>query len=87
MNRRSFLVCSTVSTVAYALPVGLSLITGQAFGAMVAQGVGEPLPALSSANEAPFRLHNWETDPDHPMPGEAASTFICLSASWKATWL
>jgi len=87
MNRRDFLVCSTVSTVAYALPVGLSLVTGQAFSATVAQGVGEPLPALSSANDAPFRLHNWETEPAHLMTGEAASTLICLSANWKATWL
>lgn len=87
MNRRSFLVGSTVSTVACALPVGLSLVTGQSFSATVAQVVGEPLPDLSSANEGLFRLHNWETDPEHPMPDEAAATFICLSASWKATWL
>lgn len=87
MNRRSFLLGSTVSTVACALPLGLSLVTGQAFSAALAQVVGEPLPVLSSADEAPFRLHNWETEPEHHMPDEAAATFICLSASWKATWL
>ena len=87
MNRRDFLVGSTVSAVSCALPVGLALVTGQALSPVAAQGLGEPLSALSSANETLFRLHNWETDFEHDASDETAATLISLSANWKAAWL
>ena len=87
MNRRDFLVGSTVSAVSCALPVGLALVTGQALSPVAAQGLGEPLSALSSANEASFRLHNWETDCEHETLDEASVPLLSLSANWKAAWL
>jgi hypothetical protein len=87
MNRRSFLVGGTVSAFSCALPVGLGLVTGQASSAVVAQGLGEPLSALSASNEALFRLHNWETDFKRDASDETNVTLLSLSTNWKATWL
>ncbi|MEI6838261.1 MAG: hypothetical protein WCK56_10735 [Alcaligenaceae bacterium] len=87
MNRRTFLLGSTVGSVSCALPVGLGLVTGPALSAVVAQDLGEPLTALSSANEALFRLHNWETEAEHRALAEDSAPLISLSANWKATWL
>jgi hypothetical protein len=87
MNRRDFLVGGTVSAASCALPVGLGLVTGQALSTLAAQGLGEPLSALSSANEALFRLHNWETDCEHETLDEASVPLLSLSANWKAAWL
>ncbi len=87
MNRRTFLLSSTVGAVSCTLPVGLGLVTGPALSAVIAQGLGEPLTALSSANEALFRLHNWETETEHRALAEDSAPLISLSANWKATWL
>jgi hypothetical protein len=87
MNRRDFLVVSTVSAASCALPVSLGLVTGQAHSTVVEQGLSETLSALSSANEALFRLHNWETDCEHETLDEASVPLLSLSANWKAAWL
>lgn len=87
MNRRNFLVSSTVSAVSCALPVSLSLMTAPAFSAAVTQSVGEPLPVQRTAQESLFRLHNWEPTPEHSESNETNAPFISLSSNWKANWL
>jgi hypothetical protein len=87
MNRRNFLVCSTVSAVSCALPISLSLMTAPAFSAAVTQSFDEPLATHPSTREALFRLHNWEPDPEQRTPDDATARLISLSANWKAAWL
>lgn len=87
MNRRNFLVSSTVSAMSCTLPVSLSLMTAPALSAAVTQSFDEPLATHPSTREALFRLHNWEADPEHHTPDVATATLISLSANWKATWL
>jgi len=87
MNRRTFLVSSTVSAVSCALPVSLSVMAAPARSAAVTQSVDEPLATHPSAHEALFRLHNWEPDPEHRTPDDAIAALISLSANWKASWL
>ncbi len=87
MNRRNFLVGSSVSAVSCALPVSLSLMAAPTLSAAVTQSVSEPLLAKPTAQESLFRLHNWESDPEHSESNEATAPFISLSTNWKATWL
>ena len=87
MNRRSFLVSSSVSAVSYGLPVSLSLMTAPALSAAATRSVGQPLPVQPSAQESLFRLHNWESDPEHSESTETTALFISLSTNWKASWL
>lgn len=87
MNRRNFLVSSSVSALSCALPVSLSLMAAPTLSAAVTQSVGEPLLAKPTAQESLFRLHNWESDPEHSESHEATAPLISLSTNWKATWL
>ncbi len=87
MNRRNFLVSSTVSAVSCALPVSLSLTTAPAFSAAVTQSVGEPLLTQPTTQDSLFRLHNWESAPEHSESNEATAPLISLSSNWKANWL
>jgi hypothetical protein len=87
MNRRNFLVSSTVSAVSCALPVSFSLMTAPALSAAVTQSFDAPLATHPSTREALFRLHNWGSDPEHRTPDDATATLISLSANWKASWL
>lgn len=87
MNRRSFLVSSSVSAVSYALPISLSLTTTPALSAAATQSVGEPLTVQSTTQASLFRLHNWELDPEHRESNETTAPFISLSTNWKASWL
>jgi hypothetical protein len=87
MNRRNFLASSAVGAMSCALPVSLSVVTGNAFGSALAQRVSEPLTPQPSADEAVFRLHNWETNLAHETRDLIDVPFISLSANWKASWL
>lgn len=87
MNRRNFLVGSSVSALSCALPVSLSLMAAPTLSAAVTQSVGEPLLAKPTAQESLFRLHNWESDPERSESHEATAPLISLSTNWKATWL
>ena len=85
MNRRSFLVGSAASAVSCALPV--SVLHGQAIGAVLTQDARAVLPSQQAVGDALFRLHNWETDLEHEVPDETSALMISLSANWKASWL
>lgn len=87
MNRRSFLVSSSVSAVSYALPVSLSLMTAPALSVTATQSLGQALPVQPSAQESLFRLHNWESDPERSESSETTAPLISLSTNWKAGWL
>jgi hypothetical protein len=87
MNRRSFLASSAVGAMSCALPVSLSVVTGNAIGLALAQGVSEPLAPRPSVDQALFRLHNWETSLEHEATDLIDAPFISLSANWKASWL
>ena len=87
MNRRSFLVGSSVSAVSCALPVSFSLMAAPTLSGAMTQSVSEPLLAKPTAQESLFRLHNWESDTKHSESNEATAPFIRLSTNWKTTWL
>ena len=87
MNRRNFLASSAVGAMSCALPVSLSVVTGNAFGSVAAQGVSEPLATEPSVDEMLFRLHNWETNPEQEARDLIDAPLISLSANWKASWL
>ena len=87
MNRRSFLASSALGAMSCALPVSLSVMPGSAFGSALTQGVSEPLTPQATVDKALFRLHNWETDPEHSTTDFIDAPFIILSTSWKASWL
>jgi hypothetical protein len=87
MNRRSFLASSAISAVSCALPVSLGLLTGSTFGSALAQGANASLTPEPSVDDALFRLHNWESNPEHEGTDLTDAPFISLSTSWKASWL
>jgi len=87
MNRRSFLASSAVGAMSCALPVSLSVVTGNAFGSASAQKVSETLAPRLSVDQVLFRLHNWESNPEQEARDLIDAPFISLSANWKASWL
>jgi hypothetical protein len=87
MNRRNFLASSAVGAMSCALPVSLSVVTGNAFGSASAQKVSETLAPRLSVDQVLFRLHNWETNPEREARDLIDAPLISLSANWKASWL